>query len=158
MSSYSPSGKRTFVDERQTTRPINARSVLTIIYHNARTSWENTISGLLAWKVRLRFHSPSLASRVYKEHLLICELEMVPRLRMTGMSRVWFVRVRVRWLSDWRVQTHVLRPPHSFETAQEAVERGFRYGELWVDQKKSKPRDRQARRWMPTSYNLSGHR
>ena len=140
--SYSPSGERTCANETHVTQPINIRYCLRVIYQNARTNCANTISSLIARRISFRWFGTSLASKVYKEHLLICRLEMVPHLVTSRMNSVWFVRVSIHWLSQRRVRTHVLRPPHSFQNADEALERGFRYGELWVDQKLSRGRTR----------------
>ncbi len=128
-----------FLKESQTTQSIRTPYGLKIIYRNARTVWTNTFSSLITFNIWFRWFGTSLASKVYNAHLLVCRLEMVPCITRSGMNRVWFVRVSVRWFSEWRLHTYVLRPPHSFHNAEEALARGFRYGELWVDQKTSKP-------------------
>ena len=140
MPSYSPFGKRMFPEESQTTQSIRSPYDLKIIYRHARTVWTNTFSSLIIRNTWFRWFGTSLASKLYKAHLIICRLEMVPYLTPTGMNRVWFVRVNVHWFSEWRFHTYVIRPPHSFQNAEEAVARGFHYGELWVDETTSKPR------------------
>ena len=126
--------KRTFLNERQTTQPISTP------YRNAKTVWTNSFSSLITCTVWFRCFGTSLASKLYKAHLIVCRLEMMPYITPGGMNRVWFVRVSLRWFSEWRFHTYVIRPPHSFQNAEEAVARGFRYAELWVDEKISKPR------------------
>ena len=117
---------------------INIRYCLRVVYQSARASCSKALSGLTPPWISFRWFPTSIATKVYKKHLLVCRLEAVPRLDSRRVQSVWFVRVSIRWLSRRRVRTHVLRPPHSFQNADEAVGRGFRYGELWVEEKLSR--------------------
>jgi hypothetical protein len=66
--------------------------------------------------------------KIYREHIL------ASRAKLDSARRAWFVRVSIMRQSEEGIETLTLQPAKLFATEEEAIDEGFRFAELWVDQ------------------------